>query len=230
VARILLIDDSDVDARVVQDYLESAGHEVRREANGSAGLRAMWEGRPDVVLLDVVMPEMDGWTTCSRIREVSDTPIIMLTSLNREEDIVRGLELGADDFLSKPLSLRQLGARILAVLRRSQRDSAAAEQGGVVYDDGDLTIDVQSHEVRLDGTLLDLSPTEFKLLTALARAPGRLHTYAELLSQVWGPEYVDDIEFLRVYISRLRQKIETDPSNAVRILTERGFGYRLARP
>jgi two-component system KDP operon response regulator KdpE len=173
---------------------------------------------------------MDGWTTCSRIREVSDTPIIMLTSLNREEDIVRGLELGADDFLSKPLSLRQLGARILAVLRRSLRDSAAAEQGGIVYDDGDLTIDVQSHEVRLAGALLELSPTEFKLLTALARAPGRLHTYAELLSQVWGPEYVDDIEFLRVYISRLRQKIETDPSNAVRILTERGFGYRLARP
>ena len=229
-ARILLIDDSEIDSRMVQDYLESGGHTVRREPNGQAGLRALWEARPDLVLLDVVMPEMDGWITCARIREVSDTPIIMLTSLNRDDEVVKGLELGADDFVSKPLSPRQLTARIEAVLRRSQRAAVVpAGQAVPLYDDGQLRIDVDTHEVRLDAALIELSPTEFKLLVALAGTPGRVHTFTALLTQVWGPEYVDDLDFLRVYISRLRHKLEADPNSPTWILTERGFGYRFAR-
>ena len=230
VAQILLIDDNEVDGRMLQEFLEAEGHAVRREVNGQAGLKALWEARPDLVLLDVVMPEMDGWTTCSRMREVSSTPIIMLTSLNREDEIIKGLELGADDFVSKPASPKQLAARIAAVLRRTHEAAHTSEENGVIYDDGQLTIDVDSHEVRLGGTQVDLSPTEFKLLVVLAGAPGRMHGYAALLRQVWGPEYVDELDFLRVYVSRLRRKLEADPNDPKRIMTERGFGYRFARP
>lgn len=225
--RILVIDDNSRDRRLLRDALEHGGYAVEEAPDGAEGLKALFASRPDVVVLDVLMPTMDGWVVCQRIREMTDVPVIMLTSLNRDEDVVKGLELGADDFVSKPVSPRQLIARVRAVLRRAR--SPAATEEAFTYDDGVLLIDVAQHLVRLEGQPVELSPTEFRLLVALAEAPGRVHPYGALLSRVWGSEYVDDIDFLRVYIWRLRKKLERDPERPIRILTERGFGYRFAR-
>lgn len=225
--RILVIDDNSRDRRLLRDSLDHEGYGVEEAADGAEGLKVLFASRPDVVVLDILMPGMDGWAVCQRIREITDVPIIMLTSLNREEEVVKGLELGADDFVSKPVSPRHLIARVRAVLRRAHVHEATEEAFG--YDDGSLLIDVAQHQVRLEGDKVELSPTEFRLLVALAEAPGRVHAYGTLLSRVWGQEYVDDIDFLRVYIWRLRKKLEKDPDKPARILTERGFGYRLAR-
>lgn len=225
--RILVIDDNSRDRRLLRDALEHGGYAVEEASDGAEGLKALFASRPDVVVLDVIMPKMDGWVVCQRIREITDVPVIMLTSLNRDEDVVKGLELGADDFVSKPVSPRHLIARVRAVLRRARSPAATGE--ALTYDDGSLLIDVAQHQVRLEGEPVELSPTEFRLLVALAEAPGRVHPYGALLSRVWGSEYVDDIDFLRVYIWRLRKKLERDPERPTRILTERGFGYRFAR-
>ncbi len=225
--QILIVDDNRADRKLLRDALESEGYGVDEAADGTEGLRALFARRPDVVVLDVLMPNMDGWTVCQRIRDVTDVPIIMLTALNRDDEVVKGLELGADDFVSKPVSPKQLIARVRAVLRRTRAPEPAHEE--FVYDDGSLLIDVAQHEVRLEGDAVEFSPTEFRLLVALAEAPGRVHTYATLLMRVWGSEYVDEIDFLRVYVWRLRKKLEKNPDRPVRILTERGFGYRLAK-
>ena len=228
VERILVIDDSERDRRLLRDTLELGGYTVEEATGGSEGLRTLFASRPDLVVLDVLMPNVDGWTVCQRIREITDIPIIMLTALNQPEEEVKGLELGADDFVSKPLSPRQLVARVQAVLRRVQ--APVATQEDFIFDDGGLRVDVAHHQVRLEGEPVELSPTEFRLLVALAEGAGRVQPSASLLQQVWGPEYVDDVDFLRIYIWRLRKKLERDPEQPVRILTERGFGYRLARP
>ena len=220
---VLLIDDSDLDRKIAADVLAHAGFAVVQATEGRTGLRQVYECRPDIIVLDVMMPALDGWAVCERIREVCDTPIIMLTSLDREEDMIRGLDLGADDFVSKPVSPNHLLARIRAVLRRAGRGSADSD---FVYDDGTLTIDASDHQVRLDGEAVYLTPTEFRLLLTLARAPNRVHTHAELLAGIWGQEYVDDLDFLRVYVWRLRKKLEADSDNPRWIATERGFGYR----
>ena len=220
---VLLIDDSDLDRKISMDALTHAGFTVEEAGDGRAGLRKVYECRPDIIVLDVMMPSLDGWAVCERIREACDTPIIMLTSLDREEDMIRGLDLGADDFLSKPVSPNQLVARIRAVLRRAGRGTA---EGAFAYDDGTLSIDASDHQVRLNGEPVDLTPTEFRLLLMLARAPNRVHSYAELLVGIWGQEYVDDLDFLRVYVWRLRKKLGADSDNPRWIATERGFGYR----
>ena len=225
--RVLVIDDAQADRRLLRDALQADGFEVEEAEDGQEGLRKLFAGHPDAVVLDVLMPGMDGWAVCERIREFTDTPVIMLTSLDREEEIVKGLELGADDFVSKPVSPRQLIARVKAVLRRVH--SHTEESKEFRYDDGALVIDTAQHEVLLNGQGVDLSPTEFRLLVALAEAPGRVHEYASLLGRVWGEEYVDDIDFLRVYIWRLRKKLEEVPNDPRRIVTERGFGYRFIR-
>ncbi len=225
--RILVIDDNSRDRRLLRDALNHEGYGVEEATDGAEGLKVLFASRPDVVVLDILMPGMDGWAVCQRVREITDVPIIMLTSLNRDEEVVKGLELGADDFVSKPVSPRHLIARVRAVLRRAHVHEATEEAFG--YDDGSLLIDVAQHQVRLEGDKVELSPTEFRLLVALAEAPGRVHTYGTLLSRVWGQEYVDDIDFLRVYIWRLRKKLEKDPDKPARILTERGFGYRFVR-
>ena len=227
VERILVIDDNSRDRRLLRDALEHEGYAVEEAADGIEGLKVLYASRPDVVVLDVLMPGMDGWAVCQRIREITDLPVIMLTSLDRDEEVVKGLELGADDFVSKPVSPRQLIARVRAVLRRTRAPATTGE--AFTYDDGSLLIDVAQHRVRLEGEPVELSPTEFRLLVALAESPGSVHRYATLLSQVWGPEYVDDIDFLRVYIRRLRKKLERNPDKPTRILTERGFGYRFVR-
>ena len=225
--RILVIDDNSRDRKLLRDALEHEGYDVEETADGAEGLKVLFASRPDVVILDILMPGMDGWAACQRIREITDVPIIMLTSLNRDEEVVKGLELGADDFVSKPVSPRHLIARVRAVLRRTRAPATTEE--AFIYDDGSLLIDVAQHQVRLESELVELSPTEFRLLVALAEAPGRVHAYSALLSRVWGSEYVDDIDFLRVYIWRLRKKLEKNPDKPTRLLTERGFGYRFAR-
>jgi DNA-binding response OmpR family regulator len=227
VERILVIDDNERDRRLLRDALEHEGYAVEEAADGAEGLKILFASRPDGVVLDVMMPKMDGWAVCQRIREITDMPVIMLTSLDRDEEVVRGLELGADDFVSKPVSPRQLIARVRAVLRRARAPATTRE--AFTYSDGALLIDVAQHLVRLEGEPVELSPTEFRLLVALTEAPGRVHPYTALLSRVWGSEYVDDIDFLRVYIWRLRKKLEEDIENPSRILTERGFGYRFVR-
>ena len=225
--KVLIIDDAPADRRLLRDALEADGFEVEEAEDGQDGLRKLFASRPDVIILDVLMPSMDGWEVCERVREFTETPIVMLTSLDREEEMVKGLELGADDFVSKPVSPRHLIARVKAVVRRAH--SHTEETTGFRYDDGTLLVDTTQHEVLLDGQAVALSPTEFRLLVALAEAPGRVHEYASLLKRVWGDEYVDDIDFLRVYVWRLRKKLEKNPDKPVRILTERGFGYRFAR-
>jgi len=226
--RVLVIDDNSRDRRLLREVLEREGYSVDEAGEGSTGLRALFAGRPDLVVLDVLMPNMDGWVVCQRIREITDVPIIMLTSLNRDEEVVKGLELGADDFVSKPVSPRQLVARVQAVLRRARYVEPTKRD--LVYDDGVLRIDVAQHEVRFDRELVKLSPTEFRLLAALAEDPGHVQPSRALLTGVWGAEYVDDVDFLRVYIWRLRKKLEHDPEKPTRIVTERGFGYRLVKP
>lgn len=225
---VLLVDDSPLDRKLARHVLEHEGLTVAEARDGHEALRSFFELRPDLVVLDVLMPSLDGWLVCSRIRELAATPIIMLTSLDREEEMIRGLDLGADDFLSKPVSPRHLAARVRAVLRRIAAPEAPGET--VRYDDGDLQIDEARHVVRCRGAVVDLTPTEFRLLVALARSPGAVQGYATLLSTVWGPEYVDDRDFLRVYIWRLRKKLEANPAEPCWLLTERGFGYRFGRP
>jgi two-component system KDP operon response regulator KdpE len=225
-ARVLVIDDNPLDRKIARDSLSSTGLAVEEAADGAAGLRSLYQHKPDLVLLDVIMPGMDGWTVCARIRELCDVPIIMLTSLNREEEMVRGLNLGADDFVSKPISPNHLVARVQAVLRRAQAPAPFARD--VFYDDGALRIDAAKHEVVLNSEAVELTPTEFKLLLVLAAKPGQVHTYHALLTSVWGPEYADDIDFLRVYVWRLRKKLEADSEKPHWIRTERGFGYRFA--
>jgi two-component system KDP operon response regulator KdpE len=225
--RLLVIDDSDLDRKMARDVLLHAGYEVEEAADGAAGLRMVYDCRPELILLDVMMPVMDGWATIARIRELCDTPVIMLTSLHREEEMTRGLDLGADDFVSKPIGAQHLLARVHAVLRRSQ--SAAPRLPELLYDDGVLRVDTGTHEVTLRGAAVELTPTEFRLLSTLAEAPNRLHSHAELLTTVWGAEYADDIDFLRVYIWRLRKKLEVTPNSPRWFATERGFGYRFIR-
>jgi DNA-binding response OmpR family regulator len=225
-ACVLVIDDNDLDRKISRDSLSSAGFAVLEAADGASGIRRLFDERPDLILLDVVMPDMDGWTVCSRIRELCDVPVIMLTSLNREDEMIQGLNLGADDFVSKPISPAHLIARVSAVLRRSRGQTPSAPE--VLFDDGTLRIDTARHEVRLSGKPVELTPTEFRLLSALAAQPERVHSFDALLREVWGPEYVEDIDFLRVYIWRLRKKLEADASDPRWLLTERGFGYRFS--
>ncbi len=207
-ACVLIIDDNDLDRKVARDALTHAGLGVVEAADGVEGLRLLYESRPDLVLLDVLMPGMDGWTVCARLRELSDVPVVMLTSLEREEEMIRGLDLGADDFVSKPISPAHLVARVRAVLRRTR--ASEATESDLLYQDDRLAIDSAGHRVTRDGERVELTPTEFRLLVALAAAPDRVRPQAALLSEIWGPEYVDDVDFLRVYLWRLRKKLEPE--------------------
>jgi DNA-binding response OmpR family regulator len=169
--RVLVVDDGDLDRKIVRDLLESAGYEVEEAADGETALRLLYQRQPDLVLLDVVLPRMDGWTICRRIRELCDTPVIMLTSLNSEDEIARGLDLGADDFISKPIGATSLLARVRAVLRRA---GAPQHEPASVYDDGSLRIEPALRRVTVDGSEIDLTPTEFRLLETLASQTDRV--------------------------------------------------------
>jgi len=191
-------------------------------------LREAYAWQPDLVVLDIMMPDMDGWTVCERLRELSDVPIIFVTAIGKEADVVRGLEMGADDYLVKPFSPRELVARIEAVLRRGTRNGGAAIEGRT-YENGPLSVNLENRQVKLSGELVELTPIEFKLLSTFIRNEDKVLTHRFLLSQVWGSAYEEERQYLKLYVWYLRQKIEEDPSDPRLILTERGVGYRLVR-
>jgi DNA-binding response OmpR family regulator len=222
---VLVVDDEPRLVDVVRMNLEVEGYRVVEAANGYEALDRLKQDLPDLVILDVMMPELDGFETLRRIRAVSNVPVIMLTVRNEESDRIRGLEIGADDYISKsPFSPRELLTRVKALLRRTFTPSPARKTTIVV--DKDLTIDFSKREVWVRGEKVTLRPTEYRLLYHLVNNAGRMMTHETLLSRVWGHEYRDESHYLRLYITYLRQKLERDPAHPKYILTERGVGYR----
>lgn len=225
--RILVVDDSKDTTWLLRRTLTDENYEVEIAQNGLDGLRLAYHFRPDLVLLDVMMPDMDGWTTLRRLREFSEVPVIMLTAVGGEKSLVQGLDSGADDYVTKPFSMEELKARIRAVLRRkglSEADSSPLLQ----FDGGQLIIDPSSQEVTVRGEVVDLTPTEYKLLLCLAYNAGRVLTADQILDNVWGPGYEDSAANVKLYIWYLRRKIELDPADPCYIITKRGTGYYLA--
>jgi two-component system KDP operon response regulator KdpE len=218
---ILLIDDDQNLSELLREFLNGHGYATRSAPNGRAGLREMFERKPDLLILDVTMPQMDGWETLKRIREVSDAPVIMLTARDDESAILRGFSQGADDYVTKPFSFAQLSARIKAVLAR--KGGAA---GGEHLISGDMEVDIPSRQVKRAGEVINLTPTEFNLLVALMRRKGEVLSNEELAKQVWGAQYATEVGFVRRYVWHLRQKIEVDPENPRYIHNKHGYGYR----
>jgi DNA-binding response OmpR family regulator len=223
-AKILAIDDDKTLLRFVGDYLEGEGHQVVQADRGTKALKEFFRERPELILLDVMMPGMDGWEVCARVREMADTPIIMLTAKASEADKLRGFRLGVDDYLAKPFSLAELAARIKAVLMRV--GSGPVEQLQL-HSVGAIAVDNRRMEARLNGQPLALTPTEFRLLAVLASRPGEAVSQEDLTAAVWRSPREQGGSALRRYIWFLRQKIETDPESPQRLVTVRGFGYRL---
>lgn len=221
---ILVVEDDPSIRDVTRMGLGDAGFDVTTAADGEAGLAAFRERQPDLVLLDVMLPRRDGFEVLRSIRDRATTPVIMLTARSDAADVVLGLELGADDYVTKPFELPILLARVRAALRRARRDVADDE-----LHLGPITVDVPGHRVTDTDGEIDLTPTEFKLLVALASAPGRVFTRQVLLSQVWDYPDVGDTRLVDVAVQRLRAKIEPDPSEPSLVETVRGFGYRAAR-
>jgi len=222
--RILVVDDEARMRHFVRMNLDLEGYQISEAENGLAALDRVREDLPDLVLLDVMMPEMDGFETLQRIRTFSSVPVIMLTVKGDEADRIRGLDLGADDYVTKPFSPRELSSRIRAVLRRVEPPKTQAEEPLAI--DEDLSIDFRRREVISRGEHIKLRPTEYRLLLHLVENAGWIVPQETLLAKVWGPEYTDDSQLLRLYVTYLRKKIEPDPSNPRYILTERGVGYR----
>jgi len=222
--RVLVVDDEPRMTRFIRLNLEHDGFLVSEAANGTQALSQLRDQLPDLVLLDVLMPDIDGFETLSLIREISSVPVIMLTARGDEDDRVRGLELGADDYVTKPFSPRELVSRVRAVLRRTEIPGPTPH--APIEVDDRLRIDFDRREVWVEGRLVKLRPTEFKLLYHLVQNAGWVVPHEQLLAKVWGYEYRDETHYLRLYINYLRQKLEKDPSDPQYILTERGVGYR----
>jgi two-component system KDP operon response regulator KdpE len=222
--KILVVDDEKRMVRFIQLNLEQDGFQVVTAYNGEEALDQVRTQLPDLVLLDIMMPDIDGFQVLEKIREVSTVPVIMLTAKGEEDDRVRGLELGADDYITKPFSPRELVSRIKAVLRRTK--SFQEDQEDVIDVDDRLTIDFSRREVWVEGEKVDLRPTEYRLLYHLVKNAGWVNTHEQLLTKVWGFEYQDEPHYVRLYVNYLRKKLEKDPSNPEYILTERGVGYR----
>lgn len=223
--KILVIDDEEATVQLLSIALERRGYEVIKAYRAEDGLRKAYRTHPDLVLLDIMMPNMDGWEVCRRLRELSDVPIIFLTARTEVRDVVKGLEMGADDYVVKPYDNDELIARIRAHLRRVPKPSMSEE---LVFDGGDFRINFLNREVWVNGKLVHLTPKEFKLLAVLVRNAGRVIPRHELVKEAWGPEYADTTDSLKLYVHYLRQKLEPDPQNSVYILTSRGVGYRFA--
>jgi two-component system, OmpR family, KDP operon response regulator KdpE len=222
-AKILVIDDDPILSELVSYILRAEGFIPVIANDGKDGIIKFAAEKPDLVVLDVTMPKMDGFQVCEHIRRSADTPIIMLTAQGNEDLMVRGLDLGADDYVVKPFQLKPFMARVRANLRRAGTPPMAPDK--VTYRDDYLSIDVENHRVLIKGELVKLTPTEFKLLATLVKGKGRIIEFRPLLEQVWGFEYIDDIDYLRVYIWHLRRKIEPDPKNPIYLLNELNIGY-----
>jgi two-component system KDP operon response regulator KdpE len=221
--RILLIDDDPTLLDLLSQYLRDAGFEVLSASDGPVGLKMAYGRHPDLALLDVMLPGMDGWEICARLREMTDIPIVMVTAKTSESDKLRGFRLGVDDYVTKPFSFAELVARIQAVLSRAR--SPDQDAGYAVY--GNIRLDLKKYQAFSDDRILDLTPTEFRLLEALVRRRGHVATEKELMQEVWGGARQNDDSLVRRYILMLRKKIESDPANPARLLTVRGFGYRM---
>lgn len=221
---ILVVDDEERIVRFIRLNLEHDGFRVSEAYNGTQAINKIRSQLPDLVLLDVMMPDMDGFEVLRIVREVSSVPVIMLTAKGEEDDRVRGLELGADDYITKPFSPRELASRVRAVLRRTE--SAGGVAHGLIEVDDRLKLDFDRREVWVDGELVQLRPTEYRLLYHLVQNAGWVISHDQLLAKVWGYEYRDEPHYVRLYINYLRKKLEEDPSNPKYILTERGVGYR----
>ncbi|MFF0344588.1 response regulator [Kribbella sp. NPDC004875] len=221
---LLLVDDEPRIRRVLRLALEDEGYLVAEAANGYDALAALRRETPDVVLLDLMLPDRDGFAVCREIRRASDVPVIMVTARTDSHDVVAGLEAGADDYVTKPLVAKELSARIRALLRRVEPSNARQAD---LLEIGDLRIDVPGAEVTRDGEPLALTRTEFKLLAELAGAEGKVLSREQLLSKVWGYGYFGDSRIVDVHVRRLRLKIERDPASPKHLVTARGLGYRL---
>ena len=221
--RVLVVDDEPRMIGFIRMNLELEGHQVIEAHNGLEALDTIRTQLPDIVLLDVMMPELDGFETLRMLREFSDIPVIMLTAKSDENDVVYGLELGADDYVTKPFGPRELSSRIKAVLRR--HESKTPDEAILKIDDH-LSVDFNQREVIVDGERVKLRPTEYRLLYHLIENSGWTVPHDQILAKVWGYEYRDEAHYVRLYVNYLREKIEEDPANPRYILTERGVGYR----
>lgn len=221
---LLIIEDDRNLVEAMELYLSSMDYEISTAYDGMEGLQMVYSQRPDLVILDLMLPKLDGWEVCERVRGVSDVPIIMLTARGQEAERVKGLKMGADDYMVKPFSLKELEARIQAVLRRAAWGSPDGSEA--TYSDDYLTVDLAQRRVSVQGDVVELTPTEFRLLAYLVENGNRVLTYGQLLQNVWGWEYTDDFDYIRVYVWRLRKKIEEDAKNPRYIRTEHGVGYR----
>lgn len=224
--KILIIDDDFELLQLAGLIFKKAGYQVITAHDGLDGLSKLFMDHPNLIVLDVMMPGNNGFDLCHRIRKVSDKPLIMLTALNQERDMLLGLAAGADDFLSKPFNPEILLARARTLLRRTQLfEGASRSEENIVYNDGYLSIDVERHEVLIHDKRIKLTPVEFRLLVYLARNGGKLLTFEKILKNVWGNMYEGSIEHIHVYISHLRKKIEEDPKDPHYIITVHRMGY-----
>jgi DNA-binding response OmpR family regulator len=223
-ATILLVDDDPTLLGFLDEFMQNEGYAVLTAPNGAKALRLAYSEHPDLAILDVMMPGMDGWELAARLREMSDVPIIILTGKSTESDKLRGFRLGVDDYVTKPFSFAELSARVQAVLTRASARKPAERN---IINFGNLLIDVDKRIARREGEIIPLTPTEFRMLEYLARKQGHAVAEAELAQAVWGQFRSEDTTVVRRYIWLLRQKVEDDPANPRLILTLRGFGYRL---
>jgi two-component system KDP operon response regulator KdpE len=221
-ARILLVDDDQSLLELLGDYLCRAGHDVSRAAAGQQALTDMAEQAPDLVVLDVSMPGLDGWQILDSIRATSRVPVIMLTARGDEPDVLRGFANGADDYVTKPFSFAQLAARITAVLDRTPEGRSGSTR---LLRGADLEVDIDRHSVLRDGEPIELTPTEFRILVTLLREPGRVLSARQIVAAVWGTEYADETGYIRRYVWHLRRKLEHDPQQPRYIQNERSIGY-----
>jgi two-component system KDP operon response regulator KdpE len=226
--KILVVEDEPRVVRLVSEVLEAVGYQVIAAASGGPAIEMVALEQPDLVLLDILLPhDLDGYEVCRRIREFSEVPVIMLTAKAREIDMLHGFDVGADDYLTKPFSAKELLARVRAVLRRTRRPE---EMVTATLACGELRINIARHTVNVRGDRVSLTRTEYALLRELALNANRVILHQDLLTAVWGAEYRDDIDYLRAYIRYLRRKLEVDPSNPQYILTSPGVGYMLTCP
>ncbi len=224
--KILQIEDDREFINLTRKWLENAGYEVLTAEDGVEGIRRVYSSRPNLVLLDANVPKMDGWEVCRRIRDMSEIPVLMLTVCNEKTDRLKGFDLGADDYITKPVDFPELVARVQAILRRS--DSVPEDDGPSVFHGGEIEVEWRSRQVWVRGKRVKLSPIEYKILACLIKNRGWIVTHEQLLEKAWGPNYIGDKSFVKLYIRYLRQKIEENPHTPRLILTERGVGYYFA--
>lgn len=225
--RVLVVDDDPRIRRLVATYMNRSGYEVVLAQHGEEALYRASLEQPDLVLLDLSMPVMDGIETLRRLREWYHEPVIILSATDQEREKVRALDLGADDYMTKPFGTDELSARVRAALRRAERFRASTHDGDAVVKAGSFEVDLSARIVRRDGEEVHLTRTEYELLRELAVNSGKVLTHRQLLQSVWGPEYGDESEYLRTFVKQLRRKLEADPSRPQHLLTEPGVGYRL---